>query len=108
MKLEAVCEQPCCHGVLFRPDGAVEGDVIVLTKPLGTQIAVNAHQWLEQVKHDMHYIVIKSDWSVSMVIISCLHSLSCDYHVIMWGHLLASVYVTFEASCFLVAPSLLL
>ena len=48
------CEQPRCHGVLFRPDGAVEGDVIVLTKPLGTQISVNAHQWLEQVKHDMY------------------------------------------------------
>lgn len=32
----------CC-----RPDGAVPGDVLVLTKPLGTQIAVNAHQWLE-------------------------------------------------------------
>ncbi len=25
------------------------GDVIVLTKPIGTQIAVNAHQWLEDV-----------------------------------------------------------
>ena len=25
------------------------GDVIVLTKPLGTQIAVNAHQWIDQV-----------------------------------------------------------
>lgn len=31
------------------PDGAVPGDVLVLTKPLGTQVAVNAHQWLEQV-----------------------------------------------------------
>ena len=61
-----MCEQPCCHGVLFRPDGAVEGDVIVLTKPLGTQIAVNAHQWLEQVKHE------QSDWSVSVVINSWL------------------------------------
>ena len=30
------------------PDGACEGDVIVLTKPLGTQIAVNAHQWMDQ------------------------------------------------------------
>lgn len=26
------------------------GDVLVLTKPLGTQVAVNAHQWLEQVR----------------------------------------------------------
>lgn len=32
------------------PDQAVEGDVLVLTKPLGTQIAVNAHQWLDQPK----------------------------------------------------------
>lgn len=24
------------------------GDVLVLTKPLGTQVAVNAYQWLEQ------------------------------------------------------------
>lgn len=29
-----------------RPDGAAPGDVLVLTKPLGTQVAVNAHQWL--------------------------------------------------------------
>lgn len=33
---------------LCRPDNAVVGDVLVLTKPLGTQVAVNAYQWLEQ------------------------------------------------------------
>lgn len=33
------------------PENAKEGDVLVLTKPLGTQIAVNAHQWLEQPKY---------------------------------------------------------
>lgn len=33
---------------LSRCNNAVVGDVIVLTKPLGTQVAVNAHQWLEQ------------------------------------------------------------
>lgn len=32
----------------LRPDNAVPGDVLVLTKPLGTQVACNAHQWLEQ------------------------------------------------------------
>ena len=37
--------------VNFRPDQAVPGDVLVLTKPLGTQVAVNAHQWIEQVKY---------------------------------------------------------
>ena len=34
---------------MCRPDGAVDGDVIVLTKPLGTQIAVNAHLWIDRV-----------------------------------------------------------
>ena len=35
---------------IFRPEDAMVGDVLVLTKPLGTQIAVNAHQWLEDVR----------------------------------------------------------
>ena len=30
------------------PDSAVVGDVLVLTKPLGTCIAINAHQWLNE------------------------------------------------------------
>jgi len=33
---------------VIMPDGAKEGDVLVLTKPLGTQIAVNVHQWLDK------------------------------------------------------------
>ena len=28
------------------PENAIEGDLLILTKPLGTQLAVNAHQWL--------------------------------------------------------------
>jgi len=32
---------------VIMPDGAQAGDVIILTKPLGTQIAVNANQWLD-------------------------------------------------------------
>ena len=34
--------------MFFSPDSAVVGDVLVMTKPLGTQVAVNAHQWLDQ------------------------------------------------------------
>jgi len=34
--------------ICSRPDNAVVGDVLVLTKPLGTQVAVNAYQWLDQ------------------------------------------------------------
>ena len=33
------------EGEFVKSDGAKIGDVLVLTKPLGTQIAVNVHQW---------------------------------------------------------------
>jgi selenide,water dikinase len=39
----AVCQAP----EFIIPENAVPGDVLVLTKPLGTQVAVNAHQWLD-------------------------------------------------------------
>ncbi|CAL8104822.1 unnamed protein product [Orchesella dallaii] len=32
---------------VIMPENSVPGDVLVLTKPLGTQVAVNAHQWLD-------------------------------------------------------------
>lgn len=38
----------CLQTDIVSPNNAVVGDVLVLTKPLGTQIAVNAHQWLDQ------------------------------------------------------------
>jgi selenide,water dikinase len=38
----------CQPNEFIVPDVAVVGDVLVMTKPLGTQVAVNAHQWLEQ------------------------------------------------------------
>lgn len=36
----------------LRPDNAVPGDVLVLTKPLGTQVAVAVHQWLDIVSQN--------------------------------------------------------
>ncbi|NWX64721.1 SPS1 dikinase, partial [Promerops cafer] len=38
---------PVLTPALPRPDSAVPGDVLVLTKPLGTHMAVTAHQWLD-------------------------------------------------------------
>lgn len=38
----------CSKEDFIMPRSAVAGDVIVLTKPLGTQVAVNAHQWMNQ------------------------------------------------------------
>lgn len=47
--------------VLFsRPDGAVPGDVLVLTKPLGTRVAVNAYLWIDQVSHSTLFTEILS------------------------------------------------
>ncbi|XP_012313868.3 selenide, water dikinase 2-like isoform X1 [Aotus nancymaae] len=37
----------CQPNEFITPDSAVVGDVLVLTKPLGTQVAVSAHQWLD-------------------------------------------------------------
>ena len=35
----------CSEGEYVKSDGAQVGDVVVLTKPLGTQVAVNVHEW---------------------------------------------------------------
>ncbi|CAF1053910.1 unnamed protein product [Adineta steineri] len=37
----------CTQNEIIIPENAIVGDVLVLTKPLGTQVAVSAHQWLE-------------------------------------------------------------
>jgi len=38
----------CKESDFIRPENAIPGDVIILTKPLGTQVTVNVHQWLEK------------------------------------------------------------
>ena len=35
----------CAEGEYTKSNGAQVGDVVVLTKPLGTQVAVNVHEW---------------------------------------------------------------
>ncbi|CAL8132507.1 unnamed protein product [Orchesella dallaii] len=42
-----VATSVCQPSDIIMPENAVVGDLLVLTKPLGTQIAVNAHQWLD-------------------------------------------------------------
>jgi len=46
-------------GDIILPEGATAGQVLLLTKPLGTQVAVNAHQWLEEPQGDMWTKVAK-------------------------------------------------
>lgn len=48
LTIGGVATSVCCSTEFIMPDGSEVGDVLVLTKPLGTQIAVNAHQWLDK------------------------------------------------------------
>jgi len=41
-----VASSVCLESQFLRPENAVVGDVLVLTKPLGTQLAVNCNQWM--------------------------------------------------------------
>eukprot|EP00117_Sycon_ciliatum_P007275 scpid68404/ scgid10452/ Selenide, water dikinase 2; Selenium donor protein 2; Selenophosphate synthase 2 len=43
-----VASSVCADGEFIMPNSAAAGDVLVLTKPIGTQIAVNVHQWLDE------------------------------------------------------------
>uniref|UniRef100_A0A2K6R9B7 Selenide, water dikinase 1 n=1 Tax=Rhinopithecus roxellana TaxID=61622 RepID=A0A2K6R9B7_RHIRO len=45
--LGEVATTVCQPNEFIMPDNAVPGDVLVLTKPLGTQVAVAVHQWLD-------------------------------------------------------------
>jgi selenide,water dikinase len=38
----------CTNDELIMPTGAIDGDVIILTKPLGVQLATNAKIWMEE------------------------------------------------------------
>jgi selenide, water dikinase len=42
-----VATSVCSTNEFISPDGAIVSDVLVLTKPLGTQVSVNAHQWID-------------------------------------------------------------
>jgi len=48
LMIGGIASSICQRDEFIAPDGACVGDVLVLTKPLGTQIAVNAHQWMDQ------------------------------------------------------------
>ena len=46
-----VASSVCSDDEFIMPNQACVGDVLVLTKALGTQIAVNVHQWLDEPKN---------------------------------------------------------
>jgi len=54
-----VASSVCGREDIIMPEGAKPGDVLLLTKALGTQVAVNAHQWLEEEGERWQKIVSK-------------------------------------------------
>jgi len=52
----------CSENEFIMPISAIEGDVIVLTKPLGTQVAVNLNEWRQ--------LENKETWSKALEVIS--------------------------------------
>lgn len=45
------------EGEFVKSDGALPGDIVVLTKPLGTQVAANLHQWRHKQNASWHKCV---------------------------------------------------
>lgn len=59
-----VATSVCQQNEFIMPDQAVAGDVLVLTKPLGSQVAVNAHLWMLQKNQHWNrikYIITKEE-----------------------------------------------
>jgi len=58
----------------IRPVGAEVGDVLVLTKPLGTQIAVNLYEWF----HDKRQLFDKLNGEVSAEEVHRIYEAACQ------------------------------
>lgn len=54
-----VAKSMCLDSDFIEPYNGRVGDVLVLTKPLGTQIAVNVHEW--RLNNDRRYSVLKEN-----------------------------------------------
>jgi selenide,water dikinase len=52
----------CAEGEFITPVGALPGDILVLTKPLGTQVAVNLNEWRQ--------LEDKSTWQKALEVIT--------------------------------------
>jgi selenide,water dikinase len=64
-------------GEFVPSDGAKEGDVVVLTKPLGTQIAVNVHQWKIQ-NHRFYKACLEKNAITPQVAEDMMHEAVCS------------------------------
>lgn len=61
LTIGGVATTACQANEFIMPDSAVVGDVLVMTKPLGTQVAVNAYQWLGTEKMNRIRLVVSEE-----------------------------------------------
>ncbi|XP_078520652.1 selenide, water dikinase 2-like [Lissotriton helveticus] len=66
----------CQPSEFIMPENAVPGDVLVLTKPLGTQVAVNAHQWLDNPERWNKIKLVVSEEEVELAYQEAMHSMA--------------------------------
>ena len=66
----------CRDSDMIRPESAESGDVLVLTKALGTQLAVNAYQWLHT--DPIRWNLVEKSCGVNSAEITQLYNASCD------------------------------
>jgi selenide, water dikinase len=67
----------CCSvNEFITPDNAMVSDVLVLTKPLGTQVAVNAHQWLENIERWNKIKLVVSEEDVRKAYLRAISSMT--------------------------------
>lgn len=71
-----VASSVCMPGEILAPDNAASGDVLVLTKPLGTQVAVHAYQWLENADKWNRIKLVVTDEDVRRAYLRAMDSMS--------------------------------
>lgn len=83
----------CQQNEFIMPDQAVPGDVLVLTKPLGTQLAVNAYQWMLQKNQHWNrikFIVTKEEtenaYSIAMLNMARLNKVAAQLMHVYGAH----------------------
>ncbi|XP_053209290.1 inactive selenide, water dikinase-like protein [Panonychus citri] len=76
LTIGGVATSVCQPNEYLIPDSAVIGDVLVLTKPLGIQVAVNAYQWLDNPDQWNKIKLVVSDEDVRKAYLRAMDSMS--------------------------------
>jgi selenide,water dikinase len=76
LTIGGVASSVCQPQEYLSPDNALVGDVLVLTKPLGTQVAIHAYQWLENPDKWNRIKLVVTDEDVRKAYLRAMDSMS--------------------------------